>query len=308
MSVRIENHDLAFSTAWLMNRGNPVAGISEACELLKMERITLGPAIGCPPADRMRKSFFEQRIKPLAVQNLCIPTDSRTDDPFGAGLTSPAKDDAMAALQSTLQTIAVAKTIRANKVILRLGSVIDDRFREVQKQIEKRLDEGGLTDDDREAISDTVAMKAKYIEPYLDRAIRILFDLMKNEPDIIFCIENSYEIDCVVDPDTLALVFEDLKSPKLQYWHHVGHAHAQEQLGLTEEGTWLARFAGKMAGVHLHDAAGFASYLPPGAGKVDFQGLLESLPTDADRVLDLREASTISELQLGIGELRRLGF
>jgi sugar phosphate isomerase/epimerase len=103
-------------------------------------------------------------------------------------------------------------------------------------------------------------------------------------------------------------IIEDLKSPRIAYWHHTAHSYLQESLGLVAEGAWLGELKDRTAGIHLHDARGIDGYLPPGIGEVDFKLLRESLPQEALRVLDLAPESGREAFRMGIMELRRMGF
>ena len=99
-----------------------------------------------------------------------------------------------------------------------------------------------------------------------------------------------------------------MKSPRLKYWHNTGNAYLHEKLEWSDENAWLGEYGTWTVGVHLHDAQEFETHLPPGAGEIDFKGILELLPAKAIHVVDLHSKFTDAEVKLGINELRRIGF
>jgi sugar phosphate isomerase/epimerase len=146
------------------------------------------------------------------------------------------------------------------------------------------------------------------VNAYLDRAIRTLYQLLKEEQEITFCIENRPWFHELPDLKSLAYILEDLKSPRLKYWHNTGYAYLQGKLGWAEEEAWLGKYGSLTAGAHLQDALGFETHLPPGVGEIDFKGILETLPKNALRVVDILPGTPLENVKLGVEELRKSGW
>jgi len=146
------------------------------------------------------------------------------------------------------------------------------------------------------------------MEKYLDRIIRILYRLLRDETDITFCLENGCAIYELPDLSSFGYILEDLKSCRIAYWHNAGNAHFQENLDLVDRGAWLGEFGQYASGAYLHDAVGLDSGFPPGAGEIDFKQIRSELPADALPVIRLNPSCSPDDFNLGIGELQRQGF
>lgn len=104
----------------------------------------------------------------------------------------------------------------------------------------------------------------------LDASCRAFYRLLKDFPDVEFCLTPSRHVFGLGEPDALALLFEDLKTSRLSYWHDAAIAGRRQQLLGLDQGRWLEAFAGRLAGFTLGDTADGMLHLPPGAGIVDF--------------------------------------
>ncbi len=104
----------------------------------------------------------------------------------------------------------------------------------------------------------------------LDTVCRGLFDILRTTPDVEFCFTQSRHVLDLGDPDSLAAIFEDLGRAPIRYWHDAPLAWRRQELFGVAQGEWLERFANRMAGMTLGDAAGGALYLSPGFGGVDY--------------------------------------
>ncbi len=87
------------------------------------------------------------------------------------------------------------------------------------------------------------------------------------------------------------------------YWHDTGHAQVLEHLGFDTHEEWLRRFAGRMVGVHLHDAAGLTDHLAAGLGQVDWAMVASYLPAGALRTCEFHSSNTPRQVTAGLGWL-----
>ena len=92
------------------------------------------------------------------------------------------------------------------------------------------------------------------------------------------------------------------------YWHDTGTLHLRERAGLATQGQWLDAYAPRLVGLHLQDAAGAESQMPPGSGEVDFRLLADYLPPGAERVLELNPRHGRGEVLAAVQFLVDKGF
>lgn len=133
---------------------------------------------------------------------------------------------------------------------------------------------------------------------------RLLYPLLKQEPDLQFCLAPRARLYEIPNKSEMQTLFNELKRfPQLRYWHHTAYAYLQEKLNLTPQEEWLALFADQMYGVTLQDAVGYQIGLPPGIGAVSFD-FLKDVPEKCIRVLEFSELASWMEMELGLSHLR----
>ena len=92
------------------------------------------------------------------------------------------------------------------------------------------------------------------------------------------------------------------------YWHDVGHAQAQENLGLGTHREWLQRFGRRIVGAHLHDIAGIQDHLAPGLGTMDWDFVARHLPAAALRTCEFQYSNSPREVADGVRVLMERGI
>ena len=127
----------------------------------------------------------------------------------------------------------------------------------------------------RDKAAAQLARRAVQLDRALDKVCRNLFDLLKVSEDVTFCLTCSRHIASVADPKGLKAVFDDLRSPRLGYWHDAALVERRGQLLPEEPGNWLQEMSKHLRGMTLGDVSEGCLYRPPGAGGVDY-GLLAS--------------------------------
>jgi sugar phosphate isomerase/epimerase len=94
-------------------------------------------------------------------------------------------------------------------------------------------------------------------------------------------------------------------SPRLRYWHDLGHGQIRENLGLVSHLRWLTRLRPWLAGMHVHDVRGVAQdhVMPPG-GAVAFPRFREVVQGDILRVLEPSGTATAEDVRRGLDTIR----
>jgi len=84
------------------------------------------------------------------------------------------------------------------------------------------------------------------------------------------------------------------------YWHDIGHAQVQENLGFQTQKEWLSRFSPRMIGVHLHDVVGVKDHLAAGLGQVDWEMVACYLPASALRTCEFQPFNSPEQVAAGL--------
>ncbi|MEQ1633688.1 MAG: hypothetical protein ABL997_15015 [Planctomycetota bacterium] len=184
--------------------------------------------------------------------------------PSTAGLASARDGDLRLGRQAAQQGVALAAAVATRFVILEPGLV------PVMGEVE-RDDLGDPSYDwTKERAEALMARRKVSLPSSLDRVCRAVFELARSNPDFTFCLTQSRSLLAVASVEALRLVFEDLGSVRLCYWHDAAIAARREQVLGEPQGAWLDAFADRCVGCNLGDARQEGLYLPPGSGGVDY--------------------------------------
>jgi len=308
MLVRLGQRKKGFSTSCLGTARGRGGAIVDAARELGLNRIALAANLSCDPPASLAAFFRKKGIEVAAVQN--VVSTGGADERFltGERLVDPRPADAERAFALTVESAGAARSLAAPRVVVRLGFFPGDELREIDGKIRELFSADGLTAEVNELLARAQAIILPQRETFIDRAARTLHSLLKAEPEMVFCVVNRHKFFEFPDIESAGYIFEDLKHPRLRYWHDVGAAHAHDRLGLAAHDEWLDRFGPLLDGVNLHDALGLESGLPPGAGEIDFGKIHGALPAECDSIIDLGPDCSLAEMRMALGELEKLGF
>ena len=142
----------------------------------------------------------------------------------------------------------------------------------------------------------------------MEHLCRSLHTLCSEFPETRLAVEPGEHLDDLLGFEVMGWVLDDLSKQGIGYWHDVGRVHLLERLGLPAQGQWLDKYASRMLGVHLQDAADGEAEMPPGTGQVDFRLIGEYLPEDVSQVLDVNPRHGRTEILASVQYLKDLGF
>lgn len=252
-------------------------------------------------------------ISVSSVHNFCpvppvLPGSRGGGDLFP--LTDPDPEIRREAVRWTTRSIETAHEAEAGIVVLHGGAVIldheEDRWHALFRQ-------GALeSESSRAFIEGKLAALEARKPPFLDR-LRFSLDRLFREAErlgVTLALENRYHYYELPGPTDFSGLFAEFAGAPLGYWHDTGHAHAAQMLAIPSASGMLEALAPRMVGVHLHDAKGLEDHLPPGAGEIDFNGLMEQVSHDARLVLELRpgiDAAVVAEAVQWAAELKARG-
>lgn len=143
----------------------------------------------------------------------------------------------------------------------------------------------------------------------LDRACRILHDVLRQASDVGVALLTPRGKDDFGRPDELAAIFDDLgKRRRVAYWHDSGRAHAIAAAGGGLATEWLSRLGALCVGVDACDALGTIAGLPAGAGEVDFVELRSAVGSAVPFVARVEPFGGPGPLLGAVRHLRGLGL
>jgi sugar phosphate isomerase/epimerase len=295
----------ALSTASFGGRLSSIQDQIFAAVGMGFRRVELGLADAPPSMDGLEESQAETGTELVSVVAGC--RDALGRDLPAMRLASLDEDLRERAVNSIRRHARLAQRWRAPRLVVR-GSQIEDRALEAEaRALEAEALRDGVTVELRERVGDYVRRVQDQGQPQLQHLCKSLHTLLKEFPDLRFAIEPGRYIDDLLGFRAMGWVLEDLKRKNLGYWHDVGRVHLRERQGLPHQSDWLEAYGSRMVGIHLQDAAEDETAMPVGLGEVDFKMVVEYLPKDAERVVELHQRHGRAEILASVRALLDLG-
>ncbi len=277
---------IAASTTWNVVRcGGLVAAAAELRDL-GFGAVELRAKDGAPDA-----ATCGEGLRALGVRVVSAHAPLAPGPETGEALDALASADVRArewAVAALLASAGAAKDAGTALVVVHAGEVpvpgARDRLRRWRGMV--GLD-GVVPAGVREEAAALRAERAPLRDAALAALVRALHAACRAEPEVTFALETRLHLHEIPALDEVEILFSEVGSKRLAYWHDTGHAAVQEALGGPPAGAWLARHGPRCAGVHLHDVAGLADHLPPGAGTIPWREVAAALPSRCVRTLEV---------------------
>ncbi len=302
----------SLSTSW--NSANHKNGRDLIEQIMGMgfQSLELGFSLSESIVDDIIKISQRNSLKIASVHNFCpVPReyDAHRFLPDTFSLSSPDEQQRKKAVDLTLNSMNLAKKVQAKALIIHAGRVeIPSGTKELIK-VFKQGEKG--TASYEKLISNIKTIREQKKSPYISAIKRSLEQLVKQASamDLMLCIENRYywrEIPSITEIGELIEEFAGSKN--LGYWHDVGHAQVNENLGLEKHSAFLEKYAKHMVGMHIHDIDGSQDHLAPGMGNFDFTTLKPYLKKNTIKVLEIHQPATAVQIKAGVSYLNGMGL
>ena len=236
-----------------------------------------------PPGVLQENADAVSRRRPLLFADLFL-------------LSSPHRDEREEAVKHTISTIELASDLEIPVVVLHLGYVdVKDeskRLFDFYKWGEREFEAFG------KLVTEVRGKRERKQQKYQDAVLFSLDKINKRamDLDILLGLENRPRYHQIPDFYELELFFAEFKGGNLRYWHDTGHAAIQEKVGILKQEKWLKTYSEQLIGIELHDVKELDEYLAPGMGELDFKEILEYVPEEAVKVLEIQKAENEEEI------------
>ena len=257
------------------------------------------------------KPYLQKGIEVLSLHNFFpvpngVPKEKASGDFFS--LSALEARERELAVKYSLETIRWAEELGAKAVVLHLGKLPLQDSMELIKFIydQKKVN----TPEGKKVIQEKKEERKKLGKLYLEPAMRSLEKLIEEGAKrcILLGIENRYNIHDFPNLDELEIIFRKFKGGCLRYWHDIGHATTQQNLGIEDQEELLSHFGDLLVGVHLHGCSGYQDHEAPGWGKEDYSLLKKFLKLETIRIIETHHRTTTEEIKKGIEFLKKEGI
>jgi sugar phosphate isomerase/epimerase len=306
-TIRVD-YMLGISTCWCSKRVSGGEEIAKDILELGLEGVELEYRIRSVVFREM-KPYLHKALKVLSVHNYFplpddMPLDKASGDLFL--LSSPDEDERSKAVAYSIKTIEHARDLGARAVVFHLGKVdmpdpTQDFFRLFRDGMISEKERLGFIGRQRRL---RLASRGKNLD-----AVLVSLEVLNKEAvkrGILLGIENRFHFHEVPDFEEIGHILREFKGGNIRYWHDVGHARVQENLGCASQEELLEAYSGEMAGIHLHDVRGLDDHLAPGQGEVDFDEIKPFLRPSMIKILEVHSRVPQEEVLQGIRRLRKI--
>lgn len=302
----------SLSTSWNWAQHKNGHDLIEEIRSLGFESLELGFSLSEEIIDDLIKASCKNSLKISSVHNFCpIPCKYTAGEflPDTFSLSSPDELQRKKAVDLTLNSMETAKRVGAQALIIHAGRV---EIPAHTKDLIKLYNQGAKDKPVYARLqSDIKAVREKAKSAYLTAIKRSLSNLVKRAAsfDLMLCIENRYYWREIPSLSEIGELLEEFSgSGNFGYWHDVGHAQVNDNLGLERHLDFLEKYNNYMVGMHIHDIDGTQDHLAPGVGVFDFTVLKPYLKKNTIRVLEIHQPATAAQIKAALVYLNSLGL
>ena len=222
--------------------------------------------------------------------------------------SSEDREERSLAVKYAVKTIQIASELGATAIVLHLGMVQMDTVREELFSLYNAGKVG--SDEHKRKLEEFKKLRDRKKGKALDMMLLSMDEIQKTAEkyDVNVGIENRYYFRECPNFDEMGVIFEKFGGGRIGYWHDVGHAKVQENLGITGTKELLDAYGKLLVGVHLHNVNGYSDHHVPRIGEVDFDLLKTYLKKDTIKILEIHPRETEKDLMDGVDFLKNMGL
>ena len=234
------------------------------------------------------------------VVNAHLPEDLMRGD----AISSTDGDLRRQAVDDLRESIRIAEEAGASVVVIHAGNVdLPGDWRKRHDRLVKAVKKG-----DRATLDAMMEERLEAAPSNLNALALSLEEILGEDSPVKVGIESRWHYEEIPVVDELDWLFRRFDSPRLVYWHDVGHCQVGELRGADPHRLWLERFAHRIAGVHLHDIVDMTDHRPVGDGTMDFTMVRSHLGEDVIPVIEPESDWTSEELERSARSLAAMGL
>jgi sugar phosphate isomerase/epimerase len=302
---------LGMSTSWNAAAARDGKQILDEIRSLGFNTLEVDYRVTAEAALEILNQVRRESIKVASVHNFTpLPPGEKPSDRGGhkLSLTSLDESERQHAVDLTLVSAELAQQLGARALILHLGET--DLDRGYGRELAEMVKAGDASAPDARRLRERVRMERRErVAPFIEAGLHSLLDILgaTRTSGLVICLENRYHYHQIPLPEEVLEIMRRIPTPRLRYWHDLGHAHTLEALGFLSHLEALRLLKDHLFGMHIHDSLFTSDHRAPGKGEIDFAAVLAETPAAALKVMELAPAVTREEIAAGLALLEGLG-
>jgi sugar phosphate isomerase/epimerase len=303
---------LGISTCWWRNKVDRAYHIIDEILELGLEGVELEYRITHTMYREMKPRLKKRTLPVLSVHNFFpIPEglgpDAGSGDLFLLSSTDP--EERSSAVKHTIRTIEHAHDLEARAVVLHLGRV---DMPNPAEEFSNLHNSGKMHEKESLAFMDAQRSTRQAIQLKNLDAVLLSLEVLNKEAEkrgVFLGIENRYHFHEIPNFEEIGIILKTFQGGQIRYWHDVGHARVQENLGILCHNDLLEAYSDEIIGIHIHDVTGLEDHLAPGQGEIAYQEIKPFLRSSMIKILELNASRVKREdLSEGIRLVRTSGL
>ncbi len=247
-------------------------------------------------------------IKISTLHNFCpLPVGVTHSAPNLYEFSAERPRDRELAIRHTLRTFEFAERVKAQVVVLHLGSMdLKDYTGKLETMLERgEKDTPKFQKLVSEAAAKRDAVKGKFFERTKE-TLRLLLPEAEKRGLKLAC-ENREGVEELPLENDFIMFFREFSSPNVVYWHDTGHAQMKENLGFIRHAAHLGSLAGRLAGFHIHDVQfPTRDHCAPGTGMIDYAALKPFVKPEHIKVFEFSNKVPVEAAKAGIAHIKKI--
>lgn len=293
------------STSWFPKAGLQSEDLLDRCKELGFTRLELSYNLGEEEFNRLKSLLPVRGFSVLSLHAVC--PHPRAGGEYS--ISSEDEEERKKGVDQIRETIYRAEEVGAGAVVVHAGEVTIEEGLTLLKPL---WEKGTLkTPEGAGIVNDLRVTRLNNRGKTFSSLLKSL-EVINGEAErrgIFVGLENRYHMREYPNFEEFGVIFNRFGGSRLGYWHDVGHAQVQENLGIYKHKLLLDTFSEYLIGVHLHDVrGGYHDHFQPGSGGVDFDMVKKFIPEKAIRILEIHPKVSYGEAASGIEYLRNKGI
>jgi len=250
----------------------------------------------------------ELNLKVSSIHNFCPMPDDEPSDRHPSNyyrLSSLDDHERLQAVKWTNIAVDTAERLGAGVVVIHAGTLDfeDERSPQLFDLYADGKKDSEEFSEERERI---LTLRKEKKGPYIEALKKSLIDVMaySQSKNIIIGLETRYYPIEIPNFEEIGYFLDIYGKNGMGYWHDVGHAEMNDQLGIRSHEEFLDAYKEYLIGVHLHGIKGRRDHLAPFEGDMNLSKFLPYFGWNVLRVVESKPFASAKLIEEAVAKLK----